>query len=103
MQNKLYFLILIFFASITLLTASLVSKERAEKAYADDYDTYVQPGEAGLSAAVIQQISEFPSLLLLGFVFTPIPNLKTNSRALVENLFTVPKIPLFLFHCRFLI
>jgi hypothetical protein len=64
MKNKCLVL-LVFLTSLSLLLASLTSREQVEKVRADDYGTYIQPGSgiAHLASNTGQQIYDLPFLI----------------------------------------
>jgi hypothetical protein len=63
MKSKIQLFGLVFFTAISLIVASLTEKDNVEKAFADDYDTYVHSAFSSTSLYSTYNGNHFPVLL----------------------------------------
>lgn len=63
-MNRKCLVILVFLTSVSLLLASLISREQVEQVRADDYGTYVhRPSASHVASSHYQLVGELPDLL----------------------------------------
>ena len=101
-MNKFSLFCIVFFTSLSLVLASSLPKEDLEKAYADDYDTYVIPHRTISSINVCHILPNMVPPPALSMEL-PEADIVFGSRKAVSHFRKSPAARVFILHCTLLI